>query len=170
MSAVEIGWVVVDQICGIAHDKRLQAGVLLHVEQLAAVGQHGHATERRQCEAELRRCEAEIRRLSTDKAKRQSMDQLAGLHEQVRAVKERLRELREVADADAPLFDPEEIAALFADFDAAWDQLTPREQAVLPGLLVAKVEYDGAGSAVSVSFHKTGIQPLNLKRGEARSR
>jgi len=108
-----------------------------------------------------------IRRLSTGKAKRQATDRLAELREQVRVVEDRLRELRELSDTDAPPFDPDEIAALFADFDAVWSQLIPREQAELVGLLVARIEYDGVSSAVAVSFHETGINSLNGKRGEA---
>jgi site-specific DNA recombinase len=140
--------------------------VLRHVERLATEGQQGHAAERRQCEAELRRCEAEIRRLSAGKPKRQATDRLAELHEQVLVVEDRLRELREL-EADAPAFDPAEIAALFADFDAMWSQLTPREQSELVGLLVARVEYDGAGDAVVVSLQDTGIKSMNGKRGGA---
>jgi site-specific DNA recombinase len=89
---------------------------------------------------------------------------LAELHEQVRILQDRLRELREVA-TDVPTFDPAEIAALFADFDAVWGQLTPREQTDLVGLLVARVAYDGATNAVTVTFHDTGLKPLNPKRG-----
>jgi site-specific DNA recombinase len=117
LPAAEIERVVVNQIRGIADDKRIQADVLHHVERLATEDQQEHAAERRQRDAECRRCEAEIRRLSTGKPKRQVTDRLGELHEQILVVEERLRELREL-EADAPPFDPDEIAVLFADFDA----------------------------------------------------
>jgi site-specific DNA recombinase len=162
LPAGEIERVVIDQLRGITADRQLQAEVLAQVERLTTAGQQGQAVERRQSEAELRRCEAEIRRLSTGKAKRGVTERLAELHDQVRLLEARLHDLRGTA-TDVPTFDPAEIAALFADFDAVWGQLTPREQTDLVGLLVARVAYDGASSAVTVTFHDTGLRTLKPK-------
>ena len=43
---------------------------------------------------------------------------------------------------------------------AIWRTLSPREQAQLVHLLVARVEYDAAGSTIEVAFHPTGIKAL----------
>jgi site-specific DNA recombinase len=162
LPAGEIERVVVEQLRGITADRQLQAEVLAQVERLTTEGQQGQAAERRQSEAELRRCAAEIRRLSPGQAKRGVTERLAALHEQVRLLEARLHELRGTA-TDVPTFDPAEIAALFADFDAVWGQLTPREQTDLVGLLVARVAYDGATSAVTMTFHETGLRTLKAK-------
>lgn len=156
---------VINQIRGISQDERLLAEVLRQAEQSVLAGREGLATERRQCESELGRCEAEIRRLSTGQTKREAVDRLAELQERVRVVEGRLRELR--TDANLPHFDTAAVAALFADFDAVWGELIPRERADLVRLLVTSVEYDGANSTVAVSFHDGGIASSNGKRSRA---
>jgi hypothetical protein len=45
--------------------------------------------------------------------------------------------------------------AVVADFDKLWDALVPREQARDITLLVAQIEFDPTGSAISVTFHPT---------------
>ena len=41
-----------------------------------------------------------------------------------------------------------------------WGTLTPREQARVVGLLVERVEYDGASGKVTVAFHAAGVKAL----------
>lgn len=51
-----------------------------------------------------------------------------------------------------------------ADFDGLWHALSPREQAQLMALLVARVEFDATQSTVAVSFHPTAIKAWNGKQ------
>ena len=41
-----------------------------------------------------------------------------------------------------------------------WQGLTPGEQARVLGLLVQRVDYDGARGKVSITFHAAGIRAL----------
>jgi hypothetical protein len=56
--------------------------------------------------------------------------------------------------------DAADIDAAFADFDNVWNALSPREQAQVLALLVARVEFDAADNTVAVSFHPTAIKTL----------
>ena len=55
---------------------------------------------------------------------------------------------------------PHEAATALAQFTPVWDTLTPKEQARLVGLLVKRVDYDGAAGTLQVAFHPTGIRTL----------
>jgi site-specific DNA recombinase len=45
-------------------------------------------------------------------------------------------------------------------FAPVWQGLSPGEQARVLGLLVQRVDYDGARGTVSITFHPAGIQAL----------
>jgi site-specific DNA recombinase len=52
----------------------------------------------------------------------------------------------------------DEVATALAEFDAVWDALTPRKQVKAIGLLIEKVDFDGASCQVEISFHSTRIK------------
>jgi hypothetical protein len=57
-----------------------------------------------------------------------------------------------VTDAD--------VRGAFAEFGNVWGRLSPREQAEVLALLVARVDYDARAETVAVSFHPAGIRSL----------
>ena len=114
----------------------------------------------------LARCRGEICRIAAggtdDTAAR-----LADLHEQVSQSEPRLAEIgRQVAEREGDLVSEHEVSAAFADFENVWSALSPREQARVLQLLIAKVEYDAAGCSIEVSFHAAGIKALADDTGE----
>jgi hypothetical protein len=56
--------------------------------------------------------------------------------------------------------DEGDVALALAQFGPVWEALTPREQARLVQLLVAKVDYDGTAGKVAITFHPPGIKTL----------
>ena len=92
---------------------------------------------------------------------RSASAQIAHLNEQIRDAERRLAEIAaQTAELERDLVTEADLAAAFADFDNVWRTLSPREQAQLVHLLVARVEYDAADSTIEVSFHPTGIKAL----------
>jgi site-specific DNA recombinase len=86
---------------------------------------------------------------------------LAELHERIGAVEARVRQVRERIKAAAGRLVPEDEAArVLAAFDPVWATLTPREQGRVIDLLVERVEYDGSGGTVAVTFRPAGIRTL----------
>jgi len=120
------------------------------------------AVERQGVERGLARAYAEIRRLaSTHTTSPAASGQIARLNDEVREAERRLKEIAtETAELAQDVVNETDLAAAFADFDNVWRTLSPREQAQLVHLLVARVEYDAADSTIEVSFHPTGIKAL----------
>jgi len=52
-----------------------------------------------------------------------------------------------------------------AQFDGIWAALTPTEQARVLALLIERIEFDGKGGNVSITFHPPGIKAM---AGEAK--
>jgi site-specific DNA recombinase len=170
LPAAEIERVVVDRIRCVARDKRLVADV---VQQAAALAQGDLAelkVERKGLQRDLARYHAEIRKLAMETPPQAATTaRIADLYDQAARVETRLAEVRQlIENRESEQFDEGILASAFADFDATWNALSPREQAQALQTLVARVEYDVAESTVAVTFHETGIRALgrNLK-GEA---
>ena len=85
----------------------------------------------------------------------------AAIEERMGVDVRRLAEIREEIDqlaANTP--SDEAVAAALADFDAMWESLTPREQAMALGLLIDRVDYDAAVGNVPITFQMTGLKML----------
>jgi site-specific DNA recombinase len=52
------------------------------------------------------------------------------------------------------------LADALAAFEPVWEQLSPKEQARVVRLLVSRVEYDGSGGSVAITFRPSGIKFL----------
>jgi hypothetical protein len=61
--------------------------------------------------------------------------------------------------------DRREVSAALSVFDPVWEQLAPKEQARVIGLLVERVAYDGKAGTVAITFHPTGIKALAQEQG-----
>jgi len=170
LPAAEIERVVVDQIRCIADDPALRDEVLQQAREKLDAELDELATERRRVEKELAWHHAEILKLAVDgEARSATTARIADLHDHVARGETRLAELRnETAEHERERLYPEDIEAAFADFDSIWESLTPREQAQLIALLVARVEFDAAESTIEVSFHPSAIKALaERQHGEA---
>ncbi len=162
LPAGEIERVVVDQIRVIASDKTLRAEVLQQAQEQFEREQRDCLAERRGLERELASLHAELRKLCVENGSAgQSGARLADLNERISRTENRLMELRSQLEEQArQRLDAHDVDEAFADFDNAWTMLSPREQARVLSLLVARVEFDAASSSVSVSFHSTALKSL----------
>jgi site-specific DNA recombinase len=87
--------------------------------------------------------------------------QLAYTLDCIRDAERRVTEIDvELATLAGELVDEAEVAAALADSAALWDCLAPREQSRVIELLVERVEYDGDGGSVSITFRQSGIKSL----------
>ena len=89
------------------------------------------------------------------------MARLAELQERVALVAGRVQKVREqIRAVHEGLLDEGQAATALALFDPLWQGLAPGEQARVLGLLVRRVDYDGARGQVAITFHPDGIQAL----------
>jgi site-specific DNA recombinase len=83
------------------------------------------------------------------------------LQERIGLVESRVRKVREQMQAIRErMLGEDEAATALSLFDPLWATLTPADQARVVGLLVERVDYDGAKGKVNISFHPTGIRAL----------
>jgi site-specific DNA recombinase len=86
---------------------------------------------------------------------------LAELQERVGQVEQRLARLRAQVEAiGQERLDEDEAARALAGLDPSWEAMAPDEQARVVQLLVSRVDYDGARSKVSITFHPLGLKTL----------
>ncbi len=160
--AGEIEEFVVDQIKCIGQDPELIAETVrqmhVHVEDSMKPLVAEQASLRRQ----LQRDQAAIHKLvSQGKLDADSACRVSDLEERERATKLRLGEITvEMAALEESVMPDEEAAAALAAFDPVWESLSPRERVRLLQLLVERVDFDGQGGSVAVTFRPNGIRAL----------
>jgi site-specific DNA recombinase len=162
LPASEIERVVVEQIRGIAVDPGLRAEVLRQAQEQFEGELAELVREQRGLEQELAWHHADIGKICGEgPATGPAGARLAELHDRVAQAETRLAELRHrIEEHQRDRLDAGDIDAAFADFDNVWNALSPREQAQVLTLLVARVEFDAADSTIAVSFHPTAIKTL----------
>jgi site-specific DNA recombinase len=121
--------------------------------------------QRRTLEKDLARWNAQVRQhaLASDvtDADGAALSYLADLQERIGAAEQQLVRVKEETHAlRRRRLDEEEVAVALEQFSPVWESLTPREQARLVQLLVEKVEHDGKGGTVAITFHAAGIKTL----------
>ena len=160
LPAAEIERVVLDQIRTIAADPGLRAEVLRQAQEQFESELAELTAERRGLERELGRHHADLRKLCGDDAAfASSSAHLAELLDRIAQAETRLGELnRRIEEHKRNRLEVSDIDAAFADFENVWNALSPREQAQVVALLVARVEFDAATSTVAVSFHPMAIK------------
>ncbi|MGC9455234.1 MAG: recombinase family protein [Phycisphaerae bacterium] len=162
LPAGEIERVVVDQIRCIGQDTGLLADMLQQADQHLDAELARVNVQCRELERQLARDHAEIRRLAVQgHADGATAGRIAELNERIRHGETHIVDLREQKNAAAgEKLSEDELKAAFEDFDNVWGALSPREQAEVLRLLIARVDYDAAKSKVSVTFHPSGIKAL----------
>ena len=162
LPAAEIEKVVVDQIRCIAHDRDLRTEVLQQARAHVESELKDLRLEQRGLARELARHHDDLRKLAIDApASGATTARIADLHGLVARAETRLAELaKQVGDLERERLDEADVAAAFADFDKVWNALSPREQAQVLALLVARVEFNAGDSTIEVTFHPSAIKTL----------
>lgn len=162
LPAGEIERAVVDQIRCIGSDPQLLRETLAEAQGDVQARLERFAAERAGVERGLARAHAEIRRLAAASEPASAVtDRIADLNDQAQEAERRLAEIAaEAGELERELVDEADVTAAFADFDNVWQALSPREQARLISLLVARAEFDAADSTIEITFHATGIKAL----------
>lgn len=166
LPAAEIERVVVDQIRGIAGDRGLRASVLQQAEAQFESERSELITEKRGLERELGWLHSDLHKLSGEgPAVGAAGARMADLHDRIARADARLAELRQqLEEQERDRLDASDINLAFAHFDNVWNTLSPREQAQVLSLLVARVEFDVADSTVAVSFHPSAMKALTHEK------
>jgi len=166
--AHEMERVVIDEVRGMAKDKTLVAQVLNEAQSTITGELEALSKEHEDLNRETARHHQELRRLVSDGAATSEVtSRIADLNERIREAERRRPELdARIAELERETVSRAEAEAAFADFDALWSNLIPREQARLLNLLIAAVDYDAEAGTVAVTFRPTSIRALINRRLE----
>jgi site-specific DNA recombinase len=163
--AGEIERLVVERLRGLGHDPALLQGLLAQVHQHDEARGAQLEQEQRGLERDLATWQGEVHHLSLrlcpggDNAP--TVARLAELQQRIVGVEARVRKVRaQLRAAREHLLTAEQAATTLALFEPRWETLPADEQARVVGLLVARVEYDGAQGKLSITFQPTGLQTL----------
>ena len=121
--------------------------------------------EQRALEQDLAAWQAEVRHLAPRLRPGTDNDpviaRLAQVQERIGAVEGRVRRVRaQVHALRERMLGEADAATALSLFDPLWGTLNLAEQARVVGLLVERVDYDGAQGKVTISFQKTGLRAL----------
>jgi len=168
LPAGEIERVVVDEVRALATDRALITRVLTEAQAAIAAELEALADERTGLRNAIQKHHAALRELTTSGvASAASAAQIAHHHERTADAERRLPQIdARLADLSRETITRPEAEAAFADFDALWTNLIPREQARLLRLLISTVEYDAQSGTVAVTFRATSIRALITHRLE----
>jgi len=170
--AAEIERFVVDQIKAVACDPGLIAETLAQTRHHVEESLRTLEAERQSIDRDLVATNKEISKVAIEAAvtadDSPTTRRLADLQERVQSGERRLTEIREEAlRLRAELVGEQDVARALHEFDPLWESLSPREQARVLHLLIERVDYDGEGGTVSVTFRPSGIRELATLEEEA---
>ena len=163
--AAEIEALVVERIRCVGRDSDLLRATLAQARQQDEGRKAELQSEQRGLEKDLARWHGEVQKLSGQVRPGDDNNavvaRLADLQERIGLVEGRVKKVRDqIHDVRRRLIDEEQAASTLALFDPVWQALTPAEQIRIVGLLVERVNYDGARGKVSIAFHAAGIRTL----------
>lgn len=163
LPAAEIERVVVEQVRDIAQDPALLAEVLTQARAELAAELAALEVQMKDLTRQLARQHAEIGKLAATTGPLATA-LIAELSAQVGAGQRQMADLEtQVTERTNRQATEAEVAGAFGNFNTLWNTLSPREQAQVLGLLIARAEFDAQASTVAVEFHAAGIQSLGQK-------
>jgi site-specific DNA recombinase len=163
--AAEIEKLVVDRLRSVGQDPaRLRAILSQAREQEEGCGAKLQV-EQRGLERDLNGWQAEMRNLSArlrpGEDNNAIVARLAELQECIGRVEQRVGKIRgQIGAIHLRLLDEDDARAVLGLFDPRWEAMPATEQARVVGLLIERVEYDGARGKLSITFRDGGIRAL----------
>jgi site-specific DNA recombinase len=148
---------VVDQLRRVGKDPAVLDATLRQVRQQGQKDLAEAAGDLKAAEWDLARQHAALRKVAATG----SPEELVALHERIRTAEQRVSTAKATVERlKGESVTPGELADALAAFEPVWEQLSPKEQARVVRLLVARVEYDGGGGSVAITFRQSGIKSL----------
>jgi site-specific DNA recombinase len=163
--AAQIEQLVVGQLQQLGRDPQVLHQLLTQVRQQDDARLAELESERSALERDLLRGQGELRKLLAEVSGGESngrlVSRLAEMQERVGHLEQRIARLRGQMEAlQQERLDEAEASRVLAGLDPAWTTMTPEEQARVVGLLVSRVDYDGARGKVAITFHPLGLKTL----------
>ncbi|MFO0858014.1 MAG: recombinase family protein [Phycisphaerales bacterium] len=162
LPAAEIERLVVDEIRHLGSDKAVLTQVLLACQQHYERERAAMRKEVGDLKMERARREREVKELSSaTNNQRGALDRLAHAQSRLSFIQQRLIEVETVlSEGESRLVSPEQAKTILKNFDKAWSELIPREQARFLSLLVECVEWNHKEGSVAMTFRPTAFAAM----------
>ena len=174
--AEEIESFVVDLIRVIGRDADVRRATFKQALAHVAGQRRALKVEAKRLSADLAGARIQVDRLVTavsrasGDASQALLEGLSKSQERLRALEDRLREVRDQqAQLDAVQVDENDLARALEQFDPIWEVLlTPEKERIL-GLLIDRIDYHGEHGTLSIAFRLPGIATLAAETAEKAS-
>jgi site-specific DNA recombinase len=163
--AQPIGQLVVDQIQRLGQDPSVLEKLLTTVRQQDEARFAEWESERVALERDLLRGQSEVRKLLAEVGSglgsNGAVTRLAELQARLAQIEQRLARVRGQREAwRQERLDEAAVTEALSGLVPTWESMTPREQARVVRLLVARVDYDGQHGKASITFQPSGLKTL----------
>lgn len=167
ISAHDVESTVLEYVRRMAADSDLRSEVLRQAGETLAAELKQLTDLQKPLLTQRRHLEAEIRNVALKPTTPAAIDELSDLQRRTGKIDLQLAELeRQQTERQMEVITPEDVGDAFANFDDLWNHWSPREQANLVELLVAKVECHTAQGELSIVLHDSAIRTLMHKTRE----
>lgn len=159
--AGEIERFVVEQIRLIGSDERLMQKTVEQIESRAKCQLDSLHSERQCLQRQLRNDQERLQAIAANTNDSQRVSGLPELQNRIDVAITRLKQVTaEYQTLKDKAIDVRDVQRLLADFDQLWQAMPPREQVRLTLLLIDRVEFDGVGGNIAITFHDAGLASL----------
>ncbi len=151
VAAGEIEAFVIDQIRGIGNDPKLIAATVASAKAQAKARVKELGNDLRLFDAEIKQLRGELNRAREDG----DDDRITEITRRAKTTERRRRVAQETLTAvRGRTINRTGVSDALSEFGALWARLTAREKAEALGLLVERVDYDGASGEVAITFRE----------------
>jgi site-specific DNA recombinase len=159
--AGEIERFVVDQIRAVGRDPVLLQQTILDIQERLDEESQRLRDEQRILNRQIRDDHAKLQTMAANSNIVGHLSALTDIRSRIETAYFRSHQIgQDLAALEANSIDPTQIQQVLASFDTLWESLPPREQVRLVHLLVERVNFDGLGENVAITFHPTGLKTL----------
>ena len=159
--AGEIERFVIDQIQSIGTDEDLLNQTIGQIESRSTQHRNNIEAERKTLQRQLRNDYEKLRAIAANALNNGRVAGLPELQSRIDAAEDRLKTITsKLQSLESQAIDTADVRRLLVGFEELWQNVPPREQVRLTSLLIDRVDFDGVGGNVGITFHDTGMQSL----------
>ena len=159
--AGEIERFVVEQIRTIGQDPTLLRKTTMEVQQRNHAECKRLGDEQKSLARQMRDDHAKLQAIVANPNITSNLSGLSEIQSRLEAADRRSQQISaELVVLETQRIDDQQITNVLAGFDDLWQAMPPKEQVRLVRLLIERVNFDGPGGNLAITFHPTGLRSL----------
>lgn len=164
--AGEIERFVIEQIQSVFAEPRLVEQTMEQIRSRSSKAEQRLEAERTSLTRQLRNDHEKLRAIAANASNSVRVSGLPELQTRIDVAEDRLNEIAiELQSISSQAIDSNAVRTLLGNWEDLWERVQPREQVRLTSLLIERVDFDGLGGNVGITFHDTGLEHLLANKG-----